>query len=134
MSALSIRLLDGRSESRLDGVQGLVCADASGQFGIRPGHEPLVTMLEPGLLRCRMAGGESRFLACAGGPLVCRGNVICIVSTRFLLQDDPQALAAQLARQLASEGQARSASRQSRAEMEQALMKRLREWAEARAS
>ena len=41
---LSLMLLDGREATRIDGVASLVAGDASGQFGLQPAHEALVTV------------------------------------------------------------------------------------------
>ena len=131
MNTMTLQLLDGVSELRLEGITSLVAEDATGQFGLRPGHEPLVTVLVAGLIRCRLADGSPHFLACTGGLLRCRDNMLQIVSARFLSAERDDQLTQQLDALLHREQGERTAERQSRAEMERALMKRLREWSEA---
>jgi len=131
MSTLTIDLLDGRGERRVEGIASLVAADDSGQFGILPGHEPLVTALAPGLLRCRRADGGVLYAACAGGVLSCRDDEVRIVSARFLVGDHAETLSAELDRLLGAERAQQLAGRQSRTQVEQALLRRLREWSQA---
>ena len=131
MSAITLNLLDGRSERRLDNVVSLVASDDSGQFGILPGHEPMVTALSAGLIRCRSADGRIHHLACTGGVLLFRDDNVRIVSARFLIGEREEELLAQLDRSLGNEQAEHLAGRQSRAQVERALLRRLREWSEA---
>jgi F-type H+-transporting ATPase subunit epsilon len=69
----------------LDDVDSVRGEDASGSFGILPGHADLVTVLVPTVLRWQRAGGEKGFCALRGGVLrmsdgkelhvACRGAV-----------------------------------------------------------
>ncbi|MGA0585548.1 F0F1 ATP synthase subunit epsilon [Dyella sp. KRB-257] len=69
----------------LDDVGAVRGEDASGSFGILPGHADLVTVLVPTVLRWQRAGGEKGFCALRGGVLrmsdgkelhvACRGAV-----------------------------------------------------------
>lgn len=131
MNTLSLQLLDGSSEIRLEGIASLVAEDVSGQFGLLPGHEALVTLLRPGLIRCRLLAGGQRFLASAGGPLVCRANQVRIVSPRFLCAERADQLSAQLDQLQSREHGTEVAEHQSREQLERALVRRLREWSEA---
>jgi len=132
MRTLALDLLDGRSERRVDRVVSLVAADDSGQFGILPGHEPMVTALASGLIRCTRADGGLLHVACTGGVLSCRDDVVQIVSARFLVGEHAEALTKQLDRLVAAERAEQVAGRQSRTQVEHALLRRLREWSEAR--
>jgi len=131
MKSITVSLLDGRSEQRLEGVTSVLAADDSGQFGILPGHEPLVTAIIAGLIRCRHADGSMRHLACTGGILNCRNDQVQIVSARFLVGEHEEELAAELDRLLSAEHEEHLATQQSRVQVERALLKRLREWSEA---
>jgi len=134
MSRITLHMLDGRRESRFDDIVGLVAADSSGQFGILPGHEALVTVLDAGLIRCRHADDRIRFLACAGGVLVCRDNAVRIVSSRFLAGDHAEELTSQLDALLGLEKAEQEADRRSRTQVERALLRRLREWSELKST
>jgi F-type H+-transporting ATPase subunit epsilon len=131
MRTLTVSLLDGRGERRLDGVVSLVACDDSGQFGIQPGHEAMVTAVVAGLIRCRDADGDTHHLACTGGVLLCRDDEVRIVSARFLVGEREEELIEQLDRLLGSEQAELVAGQQSRTQVERALLRRLNEWSEA---
>lgn len=127
MNAITLELLDGCSAKHIDGIASLVAEDASGQFGIQPRHEAMVTVLLPGLLRYRRDSDAWQYLACAGGALVCRSNVVSIVSPRFVTAEHEDQLTSQLDRMRSTEHELRALDREAQAELERALMKRLRE-------
>lgn len=59
-------------------IRGLQATDASGRFGIWPGHEALVTVLEPCILMYRDESDRERFAAVDGGILVLEDGVVSI--------------------------------------------------------
>ncbi|MDN0076681.1 F0F1 ATP synthase subunit epsilon [Crenobacter sp. SG2303] len=134
MSALTLEMLDGHNIERLENIVSLVAEEATGQFGLLPGHEALITALQPGLVRCRLSDGSWRHLACSGGVLLCRNNLVQLVSARFLSAEHHEQLTAQLENRLQRERRDRTTDQQARVELERALIKRLREWSEARRS
>jgi F-type H+-transporting ATPase subunit epsilon len=134
MPTMDIQLLDGRSEHRLTGITSFIAADASGQFGILPGHEPITTVVEPGLVRCRFADGQWHLLATTGGPMVFRHNLLQLVCARFLSADGEEALKMLLTHVLQEEWGERRSERQSWADMERELVKRLNEWSKVNLS
>ena len=132
--SLSLQLLTGLEQRELTGITSFSAADASGQFGLLPGHQPLVTWVQPGLLSFRSAEqpDQKQYLASSGGSLVSDGRVIKLIASRILgPAADPQGLLAQLDQQLAAEQAERQGARESRADLEQALIKRLNQLAEA---
>ena len=138
MNSLSITLmlLDGRTTTCMERVTSLIAQDASGQFGILPGHAALVTVLEPGLFRYRMATGTVwSYGASAGGLLHCKREIaatrVRIVSRRFLLGDEPEALQTQLDELLAAQRTLRMSTRDRVRQLDQAFYKRLQQLAQA---
>jgi F-type H+-transporting ATPase subunit epsilon len=135
-ASLTLTLLDGTTAQRIEHVASLVAADGSGSFGLQPGHAPLLTVLEPGLLRYRTGEEDWTWLACAGGMLRCTreagGTAVAIVSRRFLRGTAPEALQAQLEALLANESEIRLGTRQQREQVQMALQRRLQELAEQR--
>jgi F-type H+-transporting ATPase subunit epsilon len=131
--SFTLRLLDGRHEQCVEGVISLVAEDATGQFGLWSGHEPLLTVLEPGLFRYRQVEscGVSpwRFGAGAGGVLCTwpEPAEVRLVSSRFLLGEDPQALLQQLDAALAREHLQRVSTRDSQDRVDTALLRKLQE-------
>lgn len=136
-AVLTLAMLDGRSLSRIDDAVSVVAGDASGQFGLLPGHAPLVTVLEPGLFRYRRLGAPGwTYGACAGGLLACRraargGTEVRIVSRRFLQSAEPERLQQELARLLTEESALRLSTRESREELDLALYRRMQDLAES---
>ncbi len=132
---ITVMLLDGRSATRLDQVMSLIAQDASGQFGILPGHADLVTVLEPGLFRYRTSQGPGwQHGASAGGLLLCERGAsstqVRMVSRRFLLGEEPESLQHQLDDLLASERTLRMSTRDSVAQLDQALYQRMQQLAQ----
>ncbi|HYA76688.1 MAG TPA: F0F1 ATP synthase subunit epsilon [Burkholderiaceae bacterium] len=138
-ATLTLRLLDGTSCVDVEDVTSLIAADASGEFGLLPGHAPLVTVLEPGLFRYRTTLHDDwLYGACAGGLLSClrppeRKTQVCIVSRRFLRGEEPEALQSQLDALLEREGMLRLSTRASRERLDLAFYKRLQELAQMQA-
>jgi F-type H+-transporting ATPase subunit epsilon len=135
--ALTLILLDGRSSTRVDDVVSFVGADASGQFGVLPGHVAMLTVLEPGLFRYRTTHASAwTWGACLGGLLSCamdaRRDDVSIVSRRFLQGDEPEALQTQLDQLLQREGALRLGTRESQARIDFAFYKRMQELAQTK--
>ncbi len=131
--SLCLQLLTGLEQRELTGIASLTAADDSGQFGLLPGHQPLVTWVQPGLLSYRHAeqAEQKQYLASSGGSLVSDGRTIKLVASRILgPSPEPQQLLAQLDQQLAAEQAERQGARSARADLEQSLIKRLNRLAE----
>lgn len=130
-AVFSLLLLDGLAVRRIDDATSLVAADASGQFGILPGHEPLVTVLEAGLFRYRRASlPDWTHGACVGGALRCARvagrTEVSIVSARILQDAEPEALQTRLEQALQRESIWRVSTRESRQRIDTALWRRLK--------
>jgi F-type H+-transporting ATPase subunit epsilon len=57
----------------------VILPGALGEMGVLPAHEPLVTMLEPGLVRVDTDKGNVRYVVSAGFATVAHDHVICLV-------------------------------------------------------
>jgi F-type H+-transporting ATPase subunit epsilon len=55
-------------------------ADASGEFGLWPGHEAFLTALVPGVLSVRREDGGESFVAVDGGLLLVEGRGVTVVT------------------------------------------------------
>jgi F-type H+-transporting ATPase subunit epsilon len=77
----------------LDGVRSVRAEDASGGFGVLPGHADLLTVLPPSVVRWTAADGATRYCALGGGVLrVAGGKMVAIACRRGALGDDLSAL------------------------------------------
>lgn len=68
-------------------AESLRAEDASGSFGIRPGHAPFLTALTVSILSWKTAGRE-RFCALRGGVLTVTGGNRVAVATREAVPGD----------------------------------------------
>jgi F-type H+-transporting ATPase subunit epsilon len=111
---------------RIDGVVSLVAEDASGSFGILPGHERLVTTLVPGLARFRTGSSASwQYLALPGAVLYFVDNELFINTRRYLRGADYAGISVALEAQLLAEERELSRLKQSLHQMEEEMFKRL---------
>ncbi len=68
-------------------VVSLRAMDASGQFGVRTGHEALLTLLVPCLLTFHEENGRERYAAADGGVLLVEKDRVSIVTREAVLAD-----------------------------------------------
>jgi F-type H+-transporting ATPase subunit epsilon len=88
----------------LDDVCSVRAEDASGAFGVLPGHADLLTVLPPSVVRWTREGEAQRYCALSGGVLtVSGGKRVAIACRRGALGDDLAKLEANVAAQRAAE-------------------------------
>jgi F-type H+-transporting ATPase subunit epsilon len=94
-------------------VIAVQAADASGSFGLLPGHEAFVTVLAPGVLSYRTPEGRDRFVAVDGGMLLVEDEHVWVTTHDAVaadqLEDLTDTTAAMLTRRSAEERVARAA-------------------------
>lgn len=99
---------------REDAVISLRAEDASGDFGIRPGHTDFLTVIDAGVMRWRAAEGPWRYCALRGGIFsVTGGNEVRVACREAIVSDD---LASLQARVSAVRKEALDESRRARAQ------------------
>jgi F-type H+-transporting ATPase subunit epsilon len=108
-------------------VVDLQAADASGRFGIRPGHEDFLTVLVPCVLRYRAPDGTESFAAVDGGVLLVEDGRISIVTRDAVVAGRLEDVADSAAAMLAAREQKERAARSGFAELETSLLRELRE-------
>lgn len=95
--SLSISTPDAVLVAR-DDIRSLRAADASGDFGILPGHADLLTVLPASVVRFRGADGGWTFCAVRGGVMtVSGGSRVAIACRQASLSADLDALAESVA-------------------------------------
>ena len=102
--------------AQLTGLRHLRAEDASGAFGIWPGHADLLTALAISVISWRGADGREGHCAVRGGVLTIRDGARIAVATREAVPgDDLRALEhdvlARFRRNVEEEGEARSGAR-----------------------
>lgn len=67
MKTFHLQLYDTRQQQRIAGVRSFVGEDATGSFGILPGHARFMTILVFGMARFRLEDADWQYLAAPGG-------------------------------------------------------------------
>ena len=76
-------------------VETIQVTGSEGELGIHPGHAPLITKLQPGMVRVVKQHGEEELIYVAGGILeVQPHNVVVLADTAVRAQDLDEAAAA----------------------------------------
>jgi len=125
MNAFTLHLQDAKRYERIERVSSFVGEDASGQFGLRAGHERMMTILVFGLMRYRTGGDDWVYLAVPGGLVYFVENDLFLSTRRYFLDRDYQQITAVLQSQLAKEEQGLREIKQSLRHMEEEMLKRL---------
>lgn len=74
-------------------VRGIQATDASGRFGLLPGHENFVTVLEPCVLMYRDEHEQEHYAAVDGGALLLEKNHVAVVTHEAVVADRLEELA-----------------------------------------
>jgi F-type H+-transporting ATPase subunit epsilon len=106
-------------------VTGVQAADATGRFGLRPGHEPFVTVLVPSLLVYTDEAGTERYAAVDGGALVLDGDRVSVVTREAVLSDRLEDLSGRAAAILDVRRRQEGKARAEFDELQTALVKQL---------
>lgn len=114
-----------------DQVEAVHAEDASGAFGILPGHEAMLAVLPPSVLRWRTKAGEMRFCAHGGGVLtVADGRRVTVACRQGTVGEDLARLGDDVARMREEEAEAERGARveheRMRTEAVRHLLKHLR--------
>lgn len=125
MNTFTLQLYGATQEQRITGVTAFVGEDASGSFGIRPGHTRFMTTLVFGLARFRIATGCWQYLALPGAVLYFNKNELTLSTRHFMIDTELDRISSLLEQQLIAEEENLSATKLSLHKMDQAMLARL---------
>jgi F-type H+-transporting ATPase subunit epsilon len=125
VSSLVLHLESATQYERVEDVLSFVAEDASGSFGILPGHARLCTVLEFGLARYRAAGAAWEYVAAPGAVIRLVGDELHFSTRRYLRDPSYDRVRTALAEQLAAEEDALRDVRHSLKRLEEEMLKRL---------
>jgi len=126
MSVITVQLQSATQYEQLENVVSFVGEDASGSFGLLPGHGRFVTTLVFGLARVRYAAdGPWDYLALPGAVAYFNDNQLTLSTRRYLRGDDYSQISQALRQELVQEEQALAGFKHSLEQMEQAMLLRL---------
>ena len=121
-------VLRGTSQHKvIEGVTSFVGEDATGSFGILPGHGRMMTVLIFGLARFCVKNSSWQYLAMPGAVLYFVNNKLTLNSRSFLLSDDYDYLSKTLLQSLLTEEEKLSSIKNSLRHMEENILRRLRD-------
>jgi F-type H+-transporting ATPase subunit epsilon len=125
VKTLVLHLESATQYERIENVVSFVAEDASGSFGILPGHARMSTVLEFGLARFRTAGTDWEFLAAPGAVVHHVDDQLHFSTRRYLRDASFERMRAALQEQLVAEEEALRAVKQSLRRLEEEMFKRL---------
>ncbi|MHC4389760.1 MAG: F0F1 ATP synthase subunit epsilon [Planctomycetota bacterium] len=114
-------------------VTSVRARDATGSFGICPGHEPLVTALEPSVLSYRTEGAEHH-LAVDGGLLAHDGRTVRVATREAVASENLDELAERIRQGFAERRGTERAVRRSLTKLELAVVRTLSQVLERQSS
>ena len=107
-------------------IRSLQAADASGRFGIWPGHEAFVTVLEPCIVVFRDEHDSEKFAAVDGGTLVLEQGTISIACREAIVAQTLDEVADRAGAMLEQRHQAERTARGEFTELQSTLLRQLK--------
>jgi len=84
-------------------VETIQVTGSEGELGIHPGHAPLITRLQPGMVRIVKQHGEEELIYVAGGILEIQPDTIVVLADIAVRAEDLDEAAAEAAQKHAQE-------------------------------
>jgi F-type H+-transporting ATPase subunit epsilon len=106
-------------------ILAVQAADASGRFGLLPGHEAFLTLLAPCVLTVREEGGGERYVAADGGVLLLEGGRASVLTREAVVAGRLEEVADAAAAMLAARRRQEQAARAEFAELQLSLLREL---------
>lgn len=125
MKGFVLHLHSATQSERIEGVVSFVGEDASGAFGILPGHERMVASVVFGLARFRLPDEPWQYLALPGAVLHFTDNELFLATRRFVRDHDHKRISATLRQELATEEEKLAGMRDSVRKLEAQMLRRL---------
>lgn len=126
MSGFTLQLYDSRHGERIEDVTDFVGEDASGSFGILPGHARFMTVLVFGLARFRCGKQAAwEYLALPGALLYFTDDTLTLASRHYLRDVDYESISQRLGEELLAEEEELHDIRESLRRMEEAMFRRM---------
>ena len=125
MKSFTLDLCDTTQEEQIGGVLSFVGEDATGSFGILPGHARFMTVMGFSLARFRVREEPWRYLALPGGLVYFAGDRLRITTRRYYRGDDFGRISQELYEQMSAEEARWASVKESLHRLEGALFQRM---------
>lgn len=122
-----LQLHHSTGTDHFEGVTSFVGEDASGSFGLLPGHGRMMTSLVAGLVRFRIADDELHYLVLPGGILSGAGKELTLCTRRYLHDTDFRQMGTLLMELQRADAEALGGIKESLHRLEEEMLRRLRE-------
>ena len=116
-----------------EAVRSVQAEDASGRFGIEPGHERFLTTAVPSIVIYRLLDGGEKFVAVDRGMLRVTPGRVQIATRQAVASDDLDELERVVEETSAKQGETSRRAGQSFAEIELSAWRKLMEYEQRRA-
>ena len=126
MNTFVLQLQSATQFERIENVIAFVGEDASGSFGILPGHARMMTLLVFGLARFRIFDQDWEFLALPGALAYFVDGQLNLSTRRYLRSKDYEHLSVALRDELLAEEETLGHMKQSVRRLEEEMLRRLR--------
>lgn len=124
---MALQLYHSAGSDRFEGVTSFVGEDASGSFGLLPGHGRMMTALTAGIVRFRVGDNQWHYLVLPGGILYGIGTAVSLCTRRYLHHTDFRQMGALLAELQRADAEALGGIKESLQRLEQEIVRRLRD-------
>lgn len=121
---LRLEIVTPESKTFSEEVDQVVVPGVEGEFGVLPGHEPLITQILPGELVITQKG-QNHYLAVGEGFVEVQSNRVSVLTDMAIRADDINEVEAEAARKRAEEALAEKLSGEETASVQAALQKSL---------
>lgn len=125
MKSFTLLLQDATHAEKHEGITSFVGEDASGSFGILPGHARMMTSLVIGLARFRIGKQDWLYIATPGAILYFNSGTLTLSCRHFFIDADYMRISTALEKQLLEEEAQLQSQKQSLRHMEEEVLKRL---------
>lgn len=124
---MRVEIYDDLGHATLDPVRHFVAEDATGWFGLLPGHQRFMTALTVGLARLQNEAGEWEYLAFPGALLDIENDVITVLTRRFWRHHQLDEINQMLNQALQQEAQNNAQLRRNLADIEENMLRRIQQ-------
>jgi F-type H+-transporting ATPase subunit epsilon len=125
MNTFPMQLQSVTQYERIENVISFVGEDASGSFGILPGHARMMTLLVFGLARFRVLDQDWEFLALPGALAYFLEGQLCLSTRRYLRGKNYEHLSVALRGELLAEEETLREVKQNVRRLEEEMLRRL---------
>lgn len=125
MKSFTLLLQDTIHVDKFEGITSFVGEDASGSFGILPGHVRMMTSLVIGLSRFRTHDQDWQYIATPGALLYFKNNTLTLSCRHFIIDTNYMIISNKLEEQLLEEEIQLQTQKQSLRHMGEEVLKRL---------